>query len=80
MAEKGIPACQQQRGYRKSDHPRPQSRAVLARPVRRDAMNVDFRLLPAGKLAIGQHAFFVQAQKSRVGPHETASKDSPREF
>jgi hypothetical protein len=80
MAEKRIAACQQHRCYRKSDHPRAQSRAVLARPVRRNPMDVDFRLLPAGKLAIRQHAFFVQAQKSRVAPHETASKDPSRKF
>ena len=59
MAEKRIAACQQHGRYRKSDHPCPQSRAVLARPFRCNAADVDFRLLPAGKLAIRQYAFFV---------------------
>jgi hypothetical protein len=52
MAEKCVAACQQHRCHHESDDSRPQGRVVLARPVRRNATDVDFWLLPAGKLAI----------------------------
>ena len=80
MAEKCIAAGEQHRCHRKSDDPRPQGCVVLARPVRRNATNIDFRLLPAGKLAICQDSFFVQSQESCVGSNETTSEDSPRKF
>jgi hypothetical protein len=80
MAEKRIAAGQQHRCHHKSDDSRPQGRVVLVRPVRRNSTNIDFRPLPPGKLAICQDAFFVQAQESCVGFHETASEDSPRKF